>query len=208
MLDNNHYADKKEALKSLIKVNEEIKKQKRKRMIIIVISILVILLFKIFIKEIDITMPNVQSLNNNRLYQVSLNSEKIFVGVEEVEKKAIVPFVLYLKYNSSHSFLGKENLKYNLGDNINLNIKSFECFADNIQLSCIQNKNNLVKKEVFDTKYKLYIKQNKKGEKVMYDGKFTNDIGKYFPEKGNYYVSIVAEYKNVISNVYFYLKIE
>ena len=66
----------------------------------------------------------------------------------------------------------------------------------------------LIKKEMNDLKYHLYIKKNSKGEKVFYDGNLIDNISDYLDEIGSYHISIVAKYKNVESTIYFDLKVE
>lgn len=201
---------KKEALRELVNINNEMRKERKKKIIIISCAIIfAFILFKIIIGQIDINSPNVINQHKNRLYQVSLNGEKITVGVEEVESKTIVPFMVYLKHYSSHSFFGKDSLNYSLGDKLTIDIKSFECYTkDEFQLSCVSDNGNLIKKEKNDLDYHLNIKKATKGEKVFYDGKFVENIGDYLNEPGIYHVSIVANYSHVKSTIYFNLKIE
>ena len=201
---------KQEALKELIKINNDVRKERKRKIIIITIIIGVsFLLFKLFIGQIDINSPNIIDQHKNRLYQISLNSEKITIGVEEVERKTVIPFVIYLKHHSSHTFFGNDSLTYKLGNKITLDVKSFECYTkEDFQLSCVSDNGNLIKKEMNDLKYHLYIKKNSKGEKVFYDGKLIDNIGDYLDEVGSYHISIVAKYKNVESTIYFDLRVE
>ena len=202
---------KKEALKEINKLHNEMIKERKKKIIITSLVIIAsFVLFKIFIGQIDINSPNIANQHKNRLYQVSLNDEIVTVGVEEIETKTIIPFILYLKHTSSHSFLGKDSLNYKLGEKITMDVKSFECYAENLKypLSCVSDSGNLIKKEKNDLEYYLHIKKNSRGEKVFYDGNFVNDLSDYLTEKGNYHISIEAKYKNVKSIIYFNLKIE
>lgn len=201
---------KHEALKELIKINNDIKKEKKRKIItILIIFVVSFLLFKLFIGQIDINSPNIINQHKNRLYQISLNGEKITIGVEEVERKTIIPFIIYLKHYSSHSFFGNDSLNYKLGSKIVLDVKSFECYTkDDFQLSCVSDNGNLIKKEMTDLKYHLYIKRNSKGEKELYNGNLIRNLSDYLTEKGSYHISIVAKYKNVESTIYFDLKVE
>ena len=53
---------------------------------------------------------------------------------------------------------------------------------------------------------KEYIRKNGRKEKIFYDGKLIKDITPYIQEKGEYYISIDAKYKNTTSKLEFFIK--
>ncbi len=78
---------RKEMLFEMNKLNNEFRKEKKKKIIIISsVVIIAFVLFKIFVGEINITIPNLASQHRNRQYDVSVNNTLIDVGVEETKK--------------------------------------------------------------------------------------------------------------------------
>lgn len=201
-----------EALEELQKAEVEWKKN-RKAKIITLISFIITLfvLFKIFIGEIII--ENVEYYNKNRWYTVMINSEKVSVHVDEEQYITIIPFILKLKSISIANFysddISKSDFQIYNGDDINLTIDSYTCSYEQykMQMPCNSDKENLIKTITNDTKYTLFIRRNK-NQKVMYDGILINDISKYFPEKGGYFVFITGNYKNVVSYISFTVNVD
>ena len=68
-------------------INEMRNSRKKKNIIIASMVIITFVLFKIFIGEINITIPNLASQHRNRQYDVSVNNASVDVGVEETKKK-------------------------------------------------------------------------------------------------------------------------
>ncbi len=74
------------------------------------------------------------------------------------------------------------------------------------QVGC-QTDNNFHEVKTNDiTCKKIYIRRNRRPEKVKYDGKFINDITPYLQEKGLYYIRVDVEYKNVKSKIEFFVE--
>jgi hypothetical protein len=207
----NQEENKKEAIKNLYKINNELKNSRKKRVLKIILPIIMLfILFKMFIGEIHLNLP---IYYNHRLYEVTVNEELVNVCIDEYRKKTIIPFIIYNNYVGLHCF-HQDNVEektniFNKGDEIHITINSFECFnLTNDKMSCYPNYKNLTKKEAKDIKYSLRIVRNYKGETVIYDGDFIDDITNYFVEKGTHSISIIAEHGNVKSIVSFSIKIE
>lgn len=207
---NDNEKESKEVLKELNKLINESKKERKQKIIrIIIISLSMLSLFKIFIGEINLSIP---IYYNYRLYDVTLNKKLISVCVDEYRKNPIIPFIVNNNYVDLHCFHqdaeGMKTRIFNKNDKIHITIDSFECFnsINNGKTSCYPYKNQR-KKEVNDTKYSLLIQKAGGAEKVIYDGDFVNNIIDYFPEKGVYSISMIARYGNVKSNVSFSIEI-
>lgn len=204
---------KKEMLFEMNKLDNELRKAKKKKIIIIAsVVILSFILFKIFVGEINVTIPNLASQHRNRQYDVRVNNTSVDVGVEETKKTTIIPFIMYISDFSSHRFTGEmniNNMKYEMGTSIILNIDSYECYTqnDNIQLSCVSSSGNVKKIKVSDTTYTLRIKRLNRAETIIYNGKFISDISKYLTDNGKYRIFITGKYKNITSTIYFDLEV-
>lgn len=201
----------KQALKDLLKAEADWKKSKKKKIIIWISSIIIIfILFKIFVGQI--ILENITLYNKNRWYIVNLNDKPITVHVDEEQYITIIPSLLKIKSVSNITFINGEMLinevEVNKGDNINITIDSYTCSYEKykMQMPCNSDKENLIKTITNDTKYSLFIRRNKNQE-VMYNGVLVNDISKYFPEKGGYFIFITGNYKNVVSYISFIVNV-
>ncbi len=210
MIEENKVLQK-QALKDLQKANTEWKKSKKRKLIIWVSCVITLfVIFKIFVGEI--ILQNIAFYNKNRWYIVKINNEVTTVHVDEEQFTTIIPFMVRLKSISIENFYGDNPLvsefQIKKGDSINMTIKSYTCFyeAYDMQMPCNSEKKELIKTVTNDTTYNLYIRRNKNQE-VMYDGVLINDISKYFPEKGGYFVYITGNYKNVVSYISFIVNV-
>lgn|GEM_PF-5359375 len=201
----------KQALKDLRKADADWKKSRKKKITIVFSSILTLLiLFKIFVGEI--ILENIASYNKNRWYVVKINNEPATVHVDEKQFTTIIPFMVRLKSISTENFYGDNpnisEVEVNKGDSINMTIESYTCSyeAYDMQMPCNYDKEKLIKTITNDTTYNLFIRRNKYQE-VMYDGVLINDISKYFPEKGGYFVYITGNYKNAVSYISFIVNV-
>lgn len=201
----------KEALEELQKAEGEWKKNRKAKLITLIFFIIILFaLFKIFIGEIVI--ENVVYYNKNRWYTIKINNEKVFVHVDEEQYITIIPFMVSFKSISIANFYSDDisvsDFQIIKGDILNLTIDSYTCSYEQykMQMPCNSDKENLIKTITNDTKYSLFIRRNKNQE-VMYNGVLVNDISKYFPEKGGYFVFITGNYKNVVSYISFIVNV-
>ncbi len=201
----------KQALKDLQNADADWKKSRKKKIIIWVSCIITIfVIFKIFVGEI--ILENIASYNKNRWYIVKINNESTTVHVDEKQYTTIIPFMVRLKSISTANFYGDDpsisEIQVNKGDDINMTIESYTCSyeAYDMQMPCNSDKEKLIKTITNDTTYNLFIRRNKHQE-VMYDGVLINDISKYFPENGGYFVYITGNYKNVVSYISFIVNV-
>ncbi len=201
----------KQALKDLQKADIDWKKSKKKKVIIWVSCIIVFfIIFKIFVGEI--ILENIALYNKNRWYIVNINDKPLTVHVYEEKYSTVIPLMVKIKSVSNTTFINGDmvinEVQVNKGDDINLAINSYTCSyeAYDMQMPCDQDKKNLIKTITNDTTYNLFIRRNKHQE-VMYDGVLVNDISKYFPETGGYFVLITGNYKNVVSYISFIVNV-
>lgn len=189
-------------------------KERRKKIAITLISILFIFCtFKIFVGQIIVSFPNISNQHKNRLYSVYLNEKSVSVGIEENKTIINIPYIFKYDIFSSHNYNGDlnyEQLKYKIGDNLKINIESFDCFSKNLntKISCVGNTSENKIVEAKNIRYEMLIRKTEKGEEIIYKGVLINEIGKYFSEKGSYAIFITARYENVESTVYFNIKME
>lgn len=201
----------KQALKDLQKADVDWKKSRKKKIIIWTTCIIALfIIFKIFVGQI--ILENITLYNKNRWYIVKINNEPTTVHVYEEKYTTVFPFILKIKSVSNTTFINGDmqinEIKVNKGDNINMTIESYTCSYEvyDMQMPCNSDKEKLIKTITNDTTYNLFIRRNKHQE-VMYDGVLINDISKYFPEKGGYFVYITGNYKNVVSYISFIVNV-
>lgn len=198
----------------IYELEEQIANERKKKFAII-FSVIIILfcIFKIFVGQINMSFPNVINQHKNRLYSVYLNNEKISIGIEENKKLISIPYIFKYSIFSSHNYAGNINydkMRYKIGEELTIRIESFDCFSKNFEykISCVGNDSGKNIKKATNIKYQLLIRKTKKGEEVVYDGLFVNQIEKYLIDKGAYSIFIKANYENVESTIYFNIKIE
>lgn len=207
-------------LKDINKSSKKMSQSKRKKTFIIVL-ILSLILIKSFIKKttITITNNNLFSLYNNRLYSVTVNKVPVTTYIEETKTLTMVPYVFDLSIWNTHAYYEKNQtnkmLEFSLGDSIAIDVSAYKCYYErnkkNYETTCAKTNQklieNLIKKPVNNINYNLFIKETKKGEKVLYDGELTSDIGNYFQSKGRHLIRITGTYSNVKSHIDFWITI-
>lgn len=203
---NDLEVSKKKALLDYHKAINELKlEQNKKRINFLIIMGLLIIVFKITIGTFEITNPF--TYNKNRLYELKLNDTTITVNSTDRHRIPFIPFFIYLNTYNTTIYYGSSEL-YLLSNNYDkyiLNIKSYSCYARNVnsQIGC-DSANNPIKKKNTDTVYtNLYIRKNGKPEIVVYNGKMINNITPYIQQKGYYYIQVTAKYNNVKTNISF-----
>ena len=205
--DNLKY--QKEVIEELNFSNKMIGKE-RKFFIYHVVELIICLLipfaaFKLIVGEINIPKKYMKS----RLYVVEVNNVKINVNANEQKKKAILPFVLNFKLNSSEMFYyydSPDPVLINLGENIRFSFNEYICFSDTLgidsQVPCTDyNKEISRKTKVKDGEYRLEIRKSHGTGKLMYEGKMIKDITEYLPDKGWYWVVITGKYEKMNVNI-------
>lgn len=215
-IDNENIKNKElsQIASEIYELEEQIANERKKKFVI-TISVIIILLciFKIFIGQINISFPNVINQHKNRLYSVYLNNEKISIGIEENKNLISIPYIFKYSIFSSHNYAGDidyAQMKYKIGEKLIIKIESFDCFSENFEykITCVGNNSGKNMEMATNIKYQMLIRKTKKGEEVVYDGVFVNQIEKYLSDKGTYSVFINATYENVESIIYFNIKIE
>lgn len=197
-----------ESRKILADYNSTTKKIKKQKKKFFLIFLILLILFKIVIGTIEINSPFEYS--KNRLYEITINDKPVTYTATDHHRVFIIPYFLY--WNSYHLNNG---IDYDAVYYINpeeseyiLNVESYSCLSKNKerQVGC-QALDNFYKTKNKDTVYtNLFIRKNGRKEKIFYDGKLIKDITPYIQEKGEYYISIDAKYKNTTSKLEFFIK--
>lgn len=199
-----------ESRKILADYNSTTKKIKKQKKKFFLIFLILLILFKIVIGTIEINSPFEYS--KNRLYEITINDKPVTYTATDHHRVFIIPYFLY--WNSYHlnTYYG---IDYDAVYYINpeeseyiLNVESYSCLSKNKerQVGC-QALDNFYKIKNKDTVYtNLFIRKNGRKEKIFYDGKLIKDITPYIQEKGEYYISIDAKYKNTTSKLEFFIK--
>jgi len=195
--------------------NKNVKDNKKRILkiflLILVPLIIFVLVVKIFFTEINIFLPF--QYRGARLYKVYVNDEHISAGYESVKRYPIIPYTFNLAVSDFGVYYNSKNnmtdLKVNLGDEVKIDVKSYECYssADNeaqIKLKCDSKSRNL--KEV-KSNYGLEVIKMNKNNVYKYKGDFINYIGEYFDEKGHYIVYITDRHGLTKTQVYFYIDV-
>lgn len=199
--------------RSLIEANTaraESNKQRRIKRTIIITSLVVIIgSIKIFFGTIDIGFYRFNFLTP-RGYHISINGENLYTNLHGKKTSTVIPFLINYISESDGTFDfdvdDNANLNYNSNtiknsNNLYLNIDSFSCYAifrnEKQPMSCLTGTHHGTT-QTSGTKYHLLIKQN---SKILYDGDFVNNIGKYIITEGEYNIIITASYDNVVDTL-------
>jgi hypothetical protein len=200
--------DNKEERTKIIKeiniLNKDIKKDKKMQLILIIIFLIFLfILFKIFIGQINIVFDNsTLSFNKARLYNVKINNVLVNSGGYDFKITSIIPKtfnIINFDFNIPNTKIDNADITYELGSEINLTIESYECYNKKKKLLSCENKSVTNKKLTNDTTYEMKILKDK--TKVVYEGKFLNEISSYLTEVGIYYISFIGKYKKVTSTI-------
>lgn len=204
---------KKQQQELLIEMNEldnEMRKT-RKKMFIIIFSIIVIIIaiIKIFFGTIELYNIFGAPPSKARYYKVMVNDKQVAVSYTSTKKIPIIPFLV----NLNSVYLGNSNIEgddssyfYSDGsDKYILDINSYSCYYNDIQVECINNKQKMKKND--DDKYPLLtITRTSNPYEVVYEGKYTENIAPYVTKKGVYCIGITAKHGLTTDEVYFYFK--
>lgn len=213
-LDEQTIELKKEALKEINYANREMRKENKKKIIKwIFILILLIVLIKLFFGTINIPSPFLYT--KNRLYVVTVNDITSTIGIVETKTVPLIPYLINFKSHYSTFFNGEKEWSHfsiNEGEKTILDIKSYNCFTTlkntKKQLGCQDQGENSIEELTNDTTYTLFIRKTKPNVKNLYKGKFINNITNYLNEKGTYIIQITGKYKNIESNIIFWIIVE
>lgn len=193
-----------ELLKEINTLENEIRKDNKKKLQKkFLIILLIIFIIKFFWGTIEIYNIFLYPESKSRLYDVSINNEKIATESLIHKRVPIIPYIIYYNsfYGSMNYITGDENIWYinSNQEELKLKINSYSCFYKNVQIKCdYENYNNDMKLNT-DTKYiHLLVRKNDRPQKIIYDGVYTDDLTNFASEKGSYYIEIIAKYSYFI----------
>lgn len=206
--------DKQEAYYNLQRTNNEYYYQRKKKMrLVIFLFILFSLIIKIFVGTIEINSKF--GFTNNLGHEIKVNDVLTGTSVGSVKTTPIIPFfVNILSYNMGVT--KGENLvtksKIEMGNKIILDIEAFKCYAKiagrERQLECTYDNDDKTKKKVKNADYTMRInKTSGKDKGLIYEGKYKKDITDLLIAKGNYEIAIHSKYKNIESDIYFFIEL-
>ena len=154
-------------------------------------------------------LPMAPSFYKGVEYKLLINGEHESIGYEDVIEKPIIPGFLYSRISYEDVWYNMDKLNEDLifdKEKVVLDFVVSECYThtDHVRTQCKSNNEKLVHDEVDAEFTRMLIRKNGKNQKVMYDGKFINDISKYVKEKGYYYIEINARYDDIKTKLYLF----
>lgn len=201
-----------EALIDYNKANAELKKSRVKKLKKFLIVFCILFVIGLLIRVIHGRVYYSVSflwLNKSVEYNLHVNGEHETIGFEDTEDSPIIPGLLYFRRENLGAWFNMDKLNEDLifeDEKIKLDFVVNECYThtDKIRVGCDSANDKLIREEVKPKFTRLFIRKNGKKNKVMYDGKFINDISSYVKEKGDYYIEIYAEYDGIDTKLYLF----
>lgn len=147
----------------------------------LLIAIIIILLILLF---------NFNNKYYSNTFKVTINNNEVYVQYYEKYKRGIIPFIVGT-VNSQHSSNEVTPIVNDITYNktMILNIKEYEAYWKKYKDRSYENKRWVFQdkynyKETTSSSIHLVIKRK---NKILYDGKYIEDISKYVNEKGRYF---------------------
>lgn len=202
------FIDSERAKKKLLKV------RRRKTIILLTFIISLIVLYQLFLGTAMVKVHHYR-----KGYEVSINNKLVKYIVDEEFKDSVIPFFITIydytssnvhpydnNYNNDHDNFNK--LK--IGDNT-IKIREYTCFSLKAKhkVSCdLNSRSPITKKYLPNSDYKLYIIKMNEYDKVIYSGKFINNISKYLKEEGDYVVRVKGKRGKFSMTINIYITME
>ena len=205
MRDEENELKKKEALRDYNLAKNDLKNNNKKivkKVLMILLTVVIVLvLIRVCIGELHYSV-SIFRLNKSVEYKLLVNGEHKTISFVDTEDTPIIPGVIYFRRENVGAWFNMDELNEDLifsEEKVRLDFIVSECYThtDKVRVNCDSDNDKLIRKEVKPKFKKLFIRKNGGKNKVMYDGKFINDISKYVREKGYYYIEIYAEYDGI-----------
>ena len=175
---------------------------------IIILSVIVILIISrmLFgVLKINVTIPY-----KNPTYTLKINNTLVKLDIETRKKTTLIPYLVQI---TNHNILittgDVETYKVKLGDEISVNVKGYNCYFDidgkEKRIACTNNSNKEIKNEINDIKYSLKIMQK---TDLIYEGEYVEDLSEIITKSARYQIFISASYKNIESDLIFFIDVE
>ncbi len=194
---NDNFEIRNEILRDMLNNNDDIKRERKRKLLKIFLSLICILGFRLFVGKILI--PNVFGFPSgyNRYFLIEFNDKPLSIEYKITNELPIIPFIVYLKSSTeSMSKLSPENVEnfyYTIEKDIKMNIKSFECYNNKSRIRCeYYDKTNLKEKKLRLSNMKITHTSNP--YKLVYEGEYNSNIGKYLKYNGSYTINITSKY--------------
>lgn len=212
-MENEIEKKKREALIDYNKAKNVIRRNNKDFILKSFVILIFILIFCIVIRISfgRLYLPLAPSFYKNVEYKLFINEEHESIGYSDVIEKPIIPGLLYFRIDSEDVWYNMNKLNEDIvfeKEKVILDFVVSECYThtDHIRINCDSNNDKLIHKEIDGNFKRLLIRKSGKDEKVLYDGKFINDISRYVKDKGYYYIEIYAEYDDINTKLYFFPK--
>lgn len=186
-----------EILRDMLNNNDDIKRERKRKLLKIFLSLICILGFRLLVGKILI--PNIFGFPSgyNRYFLIEFNDKPLSIEYKITNELPIIPFIVYLKSSTeSMSKLSPENVEnfyYTVEQDIKMNIKSFECYNNKSRIRCeYYDKTNLKEKKLRLSTMKITHTSNP--YKLVYEGEYNSNIGKYLKYNGSYTINITGKY--------------
>lgn len=196
-MDSNKEVEEK-LLHGFVNTNDEINNTYKKR--ITKISIIIIIIIALRIIFGPLVIPNFLGFPTgyNRYFLIKYNDNAVSVDYKLVNKTPLIPFLIYVKssYKDTSKYTSEDISTTYITDedNIKVDVKSYACYSGKSRIKCDYYSNNL-KKEKKLTLESIKITHTNKPYKVVYDGPYVSDIGKFITDKGSYTITITGKYR-------------
>ena len=194
---NDNFENQNEILRDMLNTNNDIKNDRKIKLLKVFLALICIFVFRILIGRILI--PNIFGFPSgyNRYFLIEFNDKPLSIEYKITNELPIIPFIVYLKSSTeSMSKLSPENVEnfyYTIEKDIKMNIKSFECYNNKSRIRCeYYDKTDLKEKKLRLSNMKITHTSNP--YKLVYEGEYNSNIGKYLKYNGSYTINITGKY--------------
>lgn len=202
---------KREALIEYNKAKDLVRNEQKKKLKIVLIWIVILIILGVLIRIVfgKIYIP-VFGFNESVEYNLYINDRWESLEFEDISDRVIIPGLVYLRKGNYGVWSNPQKEGINVivsDDKVVLDFSVNACYTkDKIRVNCDSYNDKLLREKVEPEFTKLFIKKwVGRKDKVLYDGKFVNDISDYVSETGHYFIQVDASYKNVSTKLYIIL---
>jgi len=181
------------------------------RLIIVIFLIVIIVVFKVFVGNVEIER---EAPYKNPIYKLYINGELKGLDMSVKKRKTIIPDTFYSS-QIVNIVINNSKFEIRYGTQINIDIIGYNCFTNlngrDIQVGCFDYNNENMKeigKMTFDNLMILGGSEIGLTNTLIYNGEYKENVTDLLNKKGLYQFEIQLHHNNIYSTLLFIIDLK
>lgn len=176
----------------------EIREQRRIRLFKLLFVLIIVIIIRGINGPFIINNPFGYTSTSNRYFEIKINNKPLDSSYMLHFKIPLIPFMLYFdsSFGSSYEYYEDYSLApvFDHTKDVKLKLNTYECYYDGHRTTCNSWKDKTKKKKYHAKKMVIYKYDSEGDSKIVYKGKYKENIGKYIDSEGGYEVVIYGRF--------------